>query len=174
MPTVDEIKKELQALPPKKVIELALKLVRFKKENKELISYLLFDAGDQAGYIETLRFQIDEMMSQIERGPSATVKTQLRAITRMIGRQIRYMANKEAAAELYLHFCETLLSHPSKLSEVPSAKTIYHQQLKKLNKIVPALNDDLQYDIQQRVTSLESPEQPTKKFSRWWRGKRGA
>ena len=136
-----------------------------------MISYLLFDAGDQLGYIQTLQFQIDEMLAQIDKGPSATVKSQLRAITRMIGRQIRYMGSKEAAAELYLHFCENLLSHPSNLIDVPSAKTIYHQQLNRLNKIIPALNDDLKYDIQQRVADLESPEKPTKKFSRWW-GKR--
>ena len=41
--TINELKQELQNIPPAKVTELCLRLARFKKENKELLTYLLFE-----------------------------------------------------------------------------------------------------------------------------------
>ena len=46
--TVSELKEELKHLPPAQLLELCLRLARFKKENKELLTYLLFEAHDTA------------------------------------------------------------------------------------------------------------------------------
>ena len=44
--SISEIKTELKGLPPAQLTELCLRLARFKKENKELLTYLLFEAND--------------------------------------------------------------------------------------------------------------------------------
>jgi len=44
---IAEIKKELQHLDNTQLTELCLRLVRYKKENKELTGYLLFDADNE-------------------------------------------------------------------------------------------------------------------------------
>ncbi len=59
--TVQEIKQELQQLPQNKVTELCLRLARFKKENKELLTYLLFEADDTALYIKHVNEEVDEL-----------------------------------------------------------------------------------------------------------------
>jgi hypothetical protein len=47
--TIQEIKQELLALPHNELVELMLKLARSKKENKELLTFLLFEAHDIDG-----------------------------------------------------------------------------------------------------------------------------
>ena len=49
--TIHEIKQELSTVKPVDLVELCLRLGKFKKENKELLTYLLFEAHDEHGYI---------------------------------------------------------------------------------------------------------------------------
>ncbi|MEM9142481.1 MAG: hypothetical protein AAGA86_05795, partial [Bacteroidota bacterium] len=57
--TVAQLKKELQHRPPDELLQLCLRLARFKKENKELLTYLLFEAHDEAGYIALVKAETD-------------------------------------------------------------------------------------------------------------------
>ena len=50
-----QIKKELKLRSPQDIEELCLRLGRFKKENKELLTYLLFEADDEQGYIAHIK-----------------------------------------------------------------------------------------------------------------------
>ena len=56
--TSNELKQELQASSSKQLIELCLRLAKFKKENKELLTYLLFEANDEAAYIQSIKNEI--------------------------------------------------------------------------------------------------------------------
>ena len=57
--TIKKIKDELHYKSSLELIELCLKLSKFKKENKELLSYLLFDAEDEVTYI----YNVNEYIS---------------------------------------------------------------------------------------------------------------
>ncbi|RYF92864.1 MAG: hypothetical protein EOO02_24650, partial [Chitinophagaceae bacterium] len=58
--TVHDIKQELLHLSASKLTEICLRLAKFKKENKELLTYLLFDAGDEAGYVASVKNEMEE------------------------------------------------------------------------------------------------------------------
>lgn len=62
-----EIKRELKQRSPEELLTICLRLGRFKKENKELLTYLLFEAGDELSYIKLLKEDIDDMMEEIDR-----------------------------------------------------------------------------------------------------------
>ena len=49
--SVKEIKDELKFKTSDELRELCLQLSRFKKENKELLTYLLFEAQDEEAFI---------------------------------------------------------------------------------------------------------------------------
>jgi len=49
--TIKKIKDELNYKSSQELIELCLLLSKFKKENKELLTYLLFDKDDEETYI---------------------------------------------------------------------------------------------------------------------------
>ena len=57
--TLHELKQELTHLPAKELLELCLRLGRFKKENKELLTYLIFESHDERSFIENVKAHID-------------------------------------------------------------------------------------------------------------------
>ena len=65
--TVKELKLELEDRSPKELRELCLRLSRFKKENKELLTYLLFEASDEELYIESVKKEIDIQFEEINK-----------------------------------------------------------------------------------------------------------
>ena len=44
--SLSELKKELSIMPKDKLVDVCTKLIRFKKENKELLHYLLFESNN--------------------------------------------------------------------------------------------------------------------------------
>ena len=72
--TVRELKTELQEKSPKEILDLCLRLSRFKKENKELLTYLLFEATDEQSYIESVKEEIDEKFEHVNRKSPYFVK----------------------------------------------------------------------------------------------------
>ena len=71
---IREIKKELKELPPNQVMELCLRLCRFKKENKELLTYLLFEAHDEAASIDSGKVESDERFERVSRTRPGAVR----------------------------------------------------------------------------------------------------
>src|SRR4051812_13770500 len=108
--TIHEIKQELLAVKPNQLAELCLRLAKFKKENKELLTYLLFEAGDEQGYIRSIKQEIDGQFEGINRSQLYFAKKSLRKIVRTINKYSRYSNVKETEIELRLYFCKTLES----------------------------------------------------------------
>ena len=50
--SAQDIKAALKESDQKQLVELCLRLTRYKKENKELLSFLLFEADDLSNYIK--------------------------------------------------------------------------------------------------------------------------
>jgi hypothetical protein len=65
--TIKDLKEELTNNTPKELRDLCLRLARFKKENKELLTYLLFESSDEAFYIEEVKKEVDEQFEIINR-----------------------------------------------------------------------------------------------------------
>lgn len=103
-----EIKKELNSLSHKEIQELCLRLARFKKENKELLTYLLFQSHNESDYIETVKTYMDNEFEDINTNSYFYIKKSIRKILRNVKKFIRYSQNKETEVELLLSFCEKL------------------------------------------------------------------
>ena len=57
--SIKEIRQELKEQDSTHLQEIVLRLARYKKENKELLSYLLFDSGDEANYVNKVKAEIE-------------------------------------------------------------------------------------------------------------------
>ena len=62
---IRELKSALQDCSHAQLLEITLKLAKFKKENKELLTYLLFEAGDEDRYIRQIQEEISAQFGQI-------------------------------------------------------------------------------------------------------------
>lgn len=151
--STQQIKEELRHLSGKEVMDLCLRLARFKKENKELLSYLLFDAGDQQGYVESIKAEMDEAFAALPQS-HYFIKKSLRSLLKDVARYSRYMSEKSTEAELRLHFCLCMKSRGLASHQHQATMKIYTSQLDKVQCLIPQLHEDLQYDVQKKLNEL--------------------
>lgn len=144
--TVVQIKKELQHRNPDELLELCLRLSKFKKENKELLTYLLFESDDEEGYIETVKTEVDQQFSEININSFFYIKKSSRKILRNLKKYIRYSGKKETEVELLLYFCQKLKDFRPSINRNTTLLNLYNRQLDYTNKKISALHEDLQYD----------------------------
>ncbi len=82
---LQDIKKELQHLSPMQTADLCMRLARYKKENKELLAYLLFESHDEQAFIEKVKAEVGFMFSQLP-SQSYNAAKSIRKILRLIGK----------------------------------------------------------------------------------------
>ncbi|RDY60036.1 hypothetical protein [Flagellimonas nanhaiensis] len=153
--TIAQLKKELQFRSQDEVLQLCLRLARFKKENKELLTYLLFEAGNEDGYIETVKLEVDEMFLDINTNSFFYIKKSVRKILRTLKKYIRYSGNKETEVELLLYFCQKLKAFSPSIHRNITLQNLYNRQLDYVQKKLPALHEDLQYDYRVLLEDLQ-------------------
>ena len=152
--SIHEIKQELSTLKAGEVTALCLQLARFKKENKELLSYLLFEAQDEQNYLKNLKQEIKELFDEINLSHLYFAKKTLRKILRVINKHSRYSGNKQTDMELRIFFCQQL-----KISGIPFRQNavlsnIFDGQLKKIDAALAGLHEDLQHDYNKEIAAL--------------------
>ncbi|WP_282135789.1 hypothetical protein [Seonamhaeicola maritimus] len=145
--SVKEIKQELNTLSHKEVQDICLRLSRFKKENKELLTYLLFESHNEAGYIESVKGYIDEEFEIINRDSYYYIRKSVRKILRNIKKYVRYSQKKETEVELLLYFCEKLKDFTPSINRSTQLQNMYNRQLLLAKKHISTLHEDLQYDF---------------------------
>lgn len=153
--SVVTIRKELKHRSSEELQELCLRLSRFKKENKELLTYLLFESHDESGYIETVKAEIDEQFEDINTNSYFYIKKSVRKILRNVKKYARYSLKKETEAELLLHFCAVLKDFKPSIFKNVTLNNLYNRQIAAIKKIVGNLHEDLQYDYNVFLKDLE-------------------
>ena len=134
--TVKKIKDELNHRSQSELIELCLKLSRFKKENKELLSYLLFEAHNEEGYIESVKVLIDEQFDEINTKNFYYIRKSTRKILSQVKKYIRYSKKKETEVELLLYFCRRLKEFRPSISHSTRLTNVYQRQLLLIKKSI--------------------------------------
>lgn len=152
--SIHEIKQELLNTPPARVTELCLRLTRFKKENKELLTFLLFEADDITEYIKNVKDEMALQFEDINKSNVYFVKKTLRKILRNTNKYIRYSGSEIVETELLMQFCFLVKELGNTINKNPVISNIYQNQLKKINKAVAGMHEDLQYDYLKELAAL--------------------
>lgn len=151
--SLQEQKKELQRLENADLMELCLRLVRHKKENKELLDYLLFHSHDPMAYVEQVKNSLQADFDNLNPSAYYTGKS-LRKILRVIGRHAKFIARPEAEMELLIWFCRNYLEKTDPKRSNKALNNILIRQLDKIDKLKSKLHEDLQFDYQQEIDKL--------------------
>ena len=154
--TVKELKEELNNRTPKELRELCLRLSRFKKENKELLTYLLFESSSEALYIESVKREIDQQFELINKKSYYLIKKSLRKILRNIKKNSRYSLKKETEIDLLIYFCVKLKSFTSSIQKNTRLLNIYNGQIESIRKKLTFVHEDLQFDYETELNDLNS------------------
>jgi hypothetical protein len=150
--TVNELKSELINTPQQQLVDLCVRLAKFKKENKELITYLLFESF---AWIRNIKKEMEEQFGEMNRTNVYFIKKSLRKILRTTNKYIRYAASAEAEIRLLIHFCALIKDSDVPVEKNPVIKNMYEGQLKKISKTIGTLHEDLQYDYKKELKMLE-------------------
>lgn len=152
--TIHELKKELAGRNPAEVLEITLRLARFKAENKELLTYLLFEAHDTAGYIASVKLHIDEEFEAVNRSNIYLAKKTIRKILRHVNKFTRYAADTAVTVDLLLYFCHKFRTAPLNWKSSAALTGVYLTQVKKINKLVDGMHPDVQLDYRDELEKL--------------------
>ncbi|HRK55838.1 MAG TPA: hypothetical protein PK185_18145 [Cyclobacteriaceae bacterium] len=153
--TVHEIKKELATLVPEQVQELCLRLAKFKKDNKELLTYLLFEAHDEQAYILDAKRETEEQFSALSNLNVYYIKKSIRRIGRLVSKQIKYSGQPATELALRIHFCQQMKVNAIPMDKSAVLANMYQQQINKIDKALSKLEEDLQYDYQAEIENLK-------------------
>ena len=144
--TISELKKEITLLDRDALQELIIRLVKYKKENKELLGYVLFESTDEIGFIQQLKADIDLQFEEINTSNLYYVKKSIRKILRFCNKYIRYSGLAETQVEILIYFCKKIKQTGLPIENSTALHNIYLSQIKKIKQTIETLHEDLQYD----------------------------
>ena len=152
--SLSELRRGINNIPLNDLPELCIRLARFKKENKELLSYLLFEADDEQEYIRKVKREVEEQFKELNRATTYLTKKGIRKILAYANQRIHYSGQKRTEVELLIVFCKKFKK------EVPfrhniTIKNIYLRQLQRIKKTIGTLHEDLQFDYSEEIKALE-------------------
>jgi hypothetical protein len=153
--SLKEIKTELENTPPEKLLGLCLRLTKFKKENKELLTYLLFEEGNEASYVASVKEVLNELFDTVNKTQLYFAKKTIRKIVRIANRYIKYSDCKTTEPDVLLHVCEKINELNLDLKKNTALYNVYLSQIKKIKKTVSGMHEDEQYDYLKMLELLE-------------------
>lgn len=152
--TVKEIKTELSDCSYGELLELCLRLSKFKKENKEILTYLLFESSNEEKFIRVIKIEVDSLFDDINKDSYYYIRKSVRKILRLIKKYIRYSQNKETEVELLIYFCLKLKGFKPSIHQNTTLVNLYLRQIEFIKKKVAVLHEDLQYDYNIEIKTL--------------------
>ena len=152
--TLAQLEKELQTLPQPQLVELCVRLAKYKKENKELVHYLLFEATDEQAFIKQVKQEITEQFKEVNTSHVYYAKKTIRKILRGVNKHAKYSGMAQTNIELLIYFLQHLRKLEKLLYESNQLMNLYDAQLKKIHKELSKLHEDLQYDYQKELENL--------------------
>lgn len=149
-----EIKKELRDHDTTSLQELCMRLAKYKKENKELLNYLLFEANHEHAYIENVKEEMRELFKTVPSSNVYLIKKTLRKILRFANRQIKYSGAKQTELEVRIFFCARMKE--AKIPRTPGTvlSNLYLQQLKKIESAFAKLPEDIRADYDRELKNI--------------------
>ena len=153
--SITELKKELNTLSKEELLALCLNLAKFKKDSKELLCYLLFEAEQESLYIDGIKDEIKEQFKSINTSNYHYMKKGIRKVLRNTKKFIRYSKKKETEVDLLLYFCQEMNMLEPSIQKSMVLVNLYERTLVTIEKAIMKLHEDLQYDYTRELDSLK-------------------
>ena len=153
--SIHELKKQMVKLDHGDLLEACLRLARFKKDNKELLTYLLFESRDESQYITTVCTEIDELFKAIKHKKKLYfAKKSVRKIIRSVEKFVRYSGNKDTEVAIRIHFCRAFNSSGIPYKKTKVTANMFDSQSKKIEKALEKLHPDVQHEYRLELEKI--------------------
>ncbi len=152
---ISALKKELNQLPKEVVIEHCMRLAKYKKENKEMLHYLLFEAIDEQAYIKEIKNEIESELKSINSQSLYYTKKTIRKVLKLVTKYIKHSGIKTTQIELLIHFCKTLKMNKVPIKNSKVLRNLYERQLININKALSSVHEDLRLDYEEDIETIK-------------------
>lgn len=152
--SISVLKGELKNLPKEILVQHILRLAKFKKENKELLSYLLFDSIDESNYIKEVKEKIEREFNAINYSSMYYAKKGIQKVHRMATKYIRYSGQKTTQVELLIFFCKQMKTCNINYKRSKVLNNLYDRQLMAISKTMGTLHEDLKMDYESELEEI--------------------
>lgn len=151
-----DIKKELSYLNEKELKDLILELSKFSTDNKAYLFFKLFERDNPRLFIEMVMEEIEFEFVKANTKHYHFAKKSAQGIRRKLNKLLKLTKDKTAQIELILFFCEKMKLYGYLTFHHPVIENLYTTQIRKTEKLISGLHEDLQYDFQHQLNELKS------------------
>jgi hypothetical protein len=138
-------------------VELLLQTTKYKKENKELLTYLLFEAGDKQIFIASIKKEVNTLFEEINRDLNLYfTRKSIRKILRLVNKYAKYIDEKETEVELLIYFLQQMHQSGILYEKSTALNNLFDAQKNKIKKIVTGFHEDLQHDYLRELAMISS------------------
>lgn len=149
--SLKEIREELVYAEKQELVDYCLQLVRFKVENKELLTYELFYKNRRDQYTSEIQAYVDKEFEGLNDASYFYLKKGVQKIHRRVKKYIRIAKDEELEADLLLYFLEQFKAYTPPLHKQKILNNLYLREHKLVNKRIDKLHPDLQFDYEERL-----------------------
>lgn len=155
IPSLANIKKELVQRNEAELVDLVLQLSKLNRDNKAYVYFKLFEADDQELYLTMVKEDLEEAFQNANLKSYFTAKKSAQAIRRMMNKSLKLTKDKVTTIELIFFFCEKIIEFGYLKFNHPVINNLYASQVKKIEKLIAGLHEDLQFDYQETLHNFQ-------------------
>ena len=149
-----EIKKDLLQLSVADLTQICIRIARFKKENKELLNFLLYELDNETKYIEDVKNEIDLYFVDLDETRYRNLVKQIRKGIRLVLKFIKFSGSKNVEVAVLIHLLLRLKPYSNRKEGVV-IQNMYKTQLNKILNTMLKLEEDLQFDYKKEIEELK-------------------
>jgi len=153
--SLSQLKKELSTLSSEELRETCLRIVKHKKENKELLHYLVFESSNEEAFTSAVKEEVVEEFEAMNKANLYWAKKTIRKILRSINKYIRFSGKKQTEVELRLFFCQQIQDSGLKIIRSQALYNLYQRQIILIEKALTTMHPDLQFDYQEQISVIQ-------------------
>lgn len=154
-PSLTALKAELKHLSDKDLIALIAELSKFSRDNKAFLFFKLYEKENSRLYIEMIQEELEKEFQHANTKNYHYAKKAAQAIRRKLNKHLKLTKNKSDQIEVIEYFCVNLERYGYLNFRHPVIDNLYAVQVGKIEKLVTALHEDLQYDYELPIRELK-------------------
>ena len=153
---IKNIKEELQHLSYQELLNFTLHILKYKKENKELAHYLLFEKQDEDGYADKIISLIKVEFSTVNFSRPFFARKGFRRINRLASKYLKYSGEAETSLKVFIFLMNEISAAGKKYRYTNLTDKIVDQYLVKSKKIILTMHEDLQFEYENLINNFKS------------------
>jgi len=153
--TLAEIKKNLNQLTEKELVEVITLMAKSSVDNKKFLFFHLYGRDNPNLFTEMVEEELELEFQKASAYNYHTAKKSAQKIRRIMNKLLKYNKDKATQLELIAFFCEKMVENGYLRHRHPVIDNLYRIQVGKIEKLHMGLHEDLQYDYQERIDALK-------------------